>query len=160
MEREETVGFRVRTLSVSIKRAVEASKQRENSQNCTGTHGWVIGYLYNNRHRDVYQRDIEKQFSVRRPTMTAILQLMEKNGLLERTRDENDARLKKIVLTQKALDIYQSHTKGIEQFEMLIREGISDSEMKTFFEVCEKLQKNVEKAEKEHVFGAVSEQEN
>lgn len=160
MEREETVGFRVRTLSVAIRRAVDASKQRRNLQNCTGTHGWVIGYLYDNRHRDVYQRDIEKQFSVRRPTMTAILQLMEKNGLLERTRDENDARLKKIVLTPLALEIHQSHEKGIEQFENLIREGIRDEDMKTFFEVCEKLQINVEKAEKEHVFGGVSEQEN
>ena len=159
MERKDTVGFRVRTLSVSIKRAVEASKQRENSQNCTGTHGWVIGYLYENRHKDVYQRDIEKHFSVRRPTMTAILQLMEKNGLLERTRDENDARLKKIVLTPLALEIHRQHEKGIEQFEKDIREGISDSDMEIFFEVCQKLQQNVEKAEKEHVFNAVSEQE-
>ncbi len=159
MEREETVGFRVRTLSVSIKRAVDAAKQRQEAQNCTGTHGWVIGYLYDNRHRDVYQRDIEKHFSVRRPTMTAILQLMEKNGLLERTRDEKDARLKKIVLTPLALEIHQRHETGIEQFETLIRQGISDEDMKKFFEICEKLQQNVEKVEKEHIFGAVPEQE-
>ncbi len=159
MKREEAIGFHVRRLSVSIKRAVDSAKQRQDSTNYTGTHGWVIGYLYDNRHRDVYQKDIEKQFSVRRPTMTAILQLMEKNGLLERVRDENDARLKKIVLTPLALEIHQNHERDIEQFEMLIREGISQEDIEKFFQVCQKLQSNVEKAEKEHVFGVVSEKE-
>lgn len=144
MEREETIGFRVRTLSVAIKRAVHAGKP---SGKCTGTHGWVIGYLYDNRYRDVYQRDIEKQFSVRRPTMTAILQLMEKNGLLERVRDENDARLKKIKLTPLALEIHERHERDIEDFETYIRQGVTDEELAAFFSVMEKIGKNVAMAE-------------
>lgn len=159
MERAETIGFRIRTLSVAIKRAVEASKSRSDEGGCTGTHGWVIGYLYENRNRNVYQRDIEKQFSVRRPTMTAILQLMEKNGLVERMQDETDARLKKIVLTPLALEIHERHERGIEIFETALREGISDEEMKIFFSVAEKIAKNVDRAEQEHIFGAVSETE-
>ena len=151
MEREETIGFCVRTLSVAIKRAVEASKARSGFS-CTGTHGWVIGYLYDNRHRDVFQRDIEKQFSVRRPTMTEILKLMEKNGLLVRERDKNDARLKKIKLTPLALSIHERHEKHIESFETFLREGISDDEMKGFFAVLEKLNSNIERAEKEHSY--------
>ena len=151
MEREETIGFCVRTLSVAIKRAVEASKARSGFS-CTGTHGWVIGYLYDNRDRDVFQRDIEKQFSVRRPTMTAILKLMEKNGLLVRERDKNDARLKKIKLTPLALSIHERHEKHIESFETFLREGISDDEMKSFFAVLEKLNSNIERAEKEHSY--------
>lgn len=151
MEREETIGFCVRTLSVAIKRAVEASKARSGFS-CTGTHGWVIGYLYDNRHRDVFQRDIEKQFSVRRPTMTEILKLMEKNGLLVRERDKNDARLKKIKLTPLALSIHERHEKHIESFETFLHEGISDDEMKSFFAVLEKLNSNIERAEKEHSY--------
>lgn len=151
MEREETIGFCARTLSVAIKRAVEASKARSGFS-CTGTHGWVIGYLYDNRHRDVFQRDIEKQFSVRRPTMTEILKLMEKNGLLVRERDKNDARLKKIKLTPLALSIHERHEKHIESFEAFLREGISDDEMKSFFAVVEKLNSNIERAEKEHSY--------
>lgn len=151
MEREETIGFCVRTLSVAIKRAVEASKSRSGFS-CTGTHGWVIGYLYDNRHRDVFQRDIEKQFSVRRPTMTEILKLMEKNGLVVRERDKDDARLKKIKLTPLALSIHERHEKHIESFEAFLREGISESEMNGFFAVVEKLNRNIERAEKEHYF--------
>lgn len=159
MNRAETIGFRIRTLSLAIKRAVEASKARSDIESCTGTHGWVIGYLYENRERNVYQRDIEKQFSVRRPTMTAILQLMEKNGLVERMQDEHDARLKKIVLTSLALEIHEKHERGIEIFENALREGITDEEMKVFFSVAEKIANNVDRAEHEHIFGAVSETE-
>lgn len=148
MERENTIGFRIRTLSVGIKRAVDAAKARDKGSRCTGTHGWVIGYLYENRGRDVYQRDIEKQFSVRRPTMTAILQLMEKNGLVERVRDESDARLKRIKLTPLALEIHERHEQQIESFEQYIRKDITDSELETFFEVMNKLSENVADAEK------------
>lgn len=151
MERTEAIGFRVRTLSVAIKRAVDASKSRS-GVDCTGTHGWVIGYLYENRHRDVFQRDIEKQFSVRRPTMTAILQLMEKNGLLYREKCDYDARLKRIKLTDAALKIHEAHERHIESFEHALREGVSDEELKSFFEIIGKISANAERAEQEHVF--------
>lgn len=151
MEREETIGFRVRTLSVAIKRAVEASRARSGFS-CTGTHGWIIGYLYDNRHRDVFQRDIEKHFSVRRPTMTEMLKLMEKNGLVVRERDESDARLKKIRLTPAALSIHERHEKHIDSFEQFLRSGITDEEMSCFFAVTDKLSRNIANAEKEHYF--------
>ncbi len=149
MERKDTIGFRVRTLSVAIKRAVDASKAQSGVE-CTGTHGWVIGYLYENRSRDVYQRDIEKQFSVRRPTMTAILQLMEKNGLIVRERCDADARLKKIRLTDAALQIHESHERLIEAFENALREGITDDEIKAFFAVADKISANVDSLERRY----------
>ncbi len=149
MERAKTVGFRVRTLSVAIKRAVDASKSRSGFE-CTGTHGWVIGYLYDNRDRDIFQRDIEKQFSVRRPTMTEILKLMEKNGLLVREKCENDARLKRIRLTEKALLIHERHEKHIESFEAALRDGITDEEMALWFKITERLEANAAHAEKTH----------
>ena len=149
MGRENSVGFRVRTLSVAIKRAVEASKARS-GLDCTGTHGWVIGYLYDNRHRDVFQRDIEKQFSVRRPTMTEILKLMEKNELVVREKCESDARLKRIRLTEKALLIHERHEKHIQSFENALREGISDEEMAIWLSVSQKIEQNAANAEKTH----------
>lgn len=152
MDRTKTIGFRVRTLSLSIKRAVDAAKGHADG-GCTNTHGWVIGYLYDNRNRDVYQRDIEKQFSVRRPTMTEILKLMEKNGLVERVRDESDARLKKIKLTPLALEIHEKHERDIECFEHRIRNGITEEEMSAFFSVIDKISANINEIEKNCSFG-------
>lgn len=154
MKREDTIGLRVRELSLAIKNAKPCGRGqtddgKENSKgSVTKLHGWVIGYLYEHRDQNVYQRDIEKLFSVKRPTMTAILQLMEKNGLIERVRDENDARLKKITLTPDALKIHEYHEREIERFELKLREGISESELNTFFAVIDKLKENIEKSEK------------
>ena len=149
MERKNSVGFRIRTLSVAIKRAFEASKSRSGFE-CTGTHGWVIGYLYDNRDRDVFQRDIEKQFSVRRPTMTEILKLMEKNGLVIREKCESDARLKRIKLTEKALLIHEMHEKHIVSFENALLEGISDEELAVWFAISQKIEQNAANAEISH----------
>ena len=151
MGRENSVGFRVRTLSVAIKRAVEASKARS-GLDCTGTHGWVIGYLYDNRHKDVFQRDIEKQFSVRRPTMTEILKLMEKNELLVREQCENDARLKRIRLTEKALLIHERHENHIKSFEKALRDGISEEDLAVWFSVSQRIAENAANAEITHTF--------
>lgn len=142
---KNTVGFRVRTLSVAIKRAVEARREGK----CTNTHGWVIGYLIENRRKDVYQRDIEKQFSVSRATMTEILKLMEKNGLIERIPDETDRRLKKIKLTETALETDAKHKADIKEFEELIKEGLTDEELESFFNVINKISANVERLENE-----------
>lgn len=149
MERTKTIGFRVRTLSLEIKRAVDVKKSAKEGC-CTNTHGWVIGYLYDNRNKNVYQKDIEKQFGVRRPTMTEILKLMEKNGFVKRVRDEKDARLKRIELTDLALKIHENHEKDIESFENRIRKGVSDEELDCFFRVMDKISANVCEAEKEY----------
>ncbi len=152
MKREETIGFRVRELSLSIKRAGPCRKNSCSDgrlARMTRMQDWVVGYLYEHRGENVYQRDIEKRFSVRRPTMTAILQLMEKNGLILRRRDENDARLKKILLTDRAVELHEQRGGEVEEFENFIRRGISARELETFFGVIDKIKKNIEEMENE-----------
>ena len=53
-------------------------------------------------HREIYQKDVEEEFQIRKSTATGILQLMEKNGFIYRESSEKDARLKTIVPTKKA----------------------------------------------------------
>lgn len=42
-------------------------------------------------HREIYQKDIEEEFQIRKSTVTGILQLMEKNGFIYRENVEKDA---------------------------------------------------------------------
>ena len=53
---------------------------------------------------------IEKQFDIRRSTVTNILQGMEKQELIIRKSVNNDARLKMILLTDKAKNILSLNT--------------------------------------------------
>ena len=143
MKREDTIGFRVRDLSLTIRRAAPCSGE---CGEFTRVQGWVIGYLCDHRGTDVYQRDIEKQMSVSRPTMTAILQRMEKNGLIERVRDERDSRLKRLIPTDAALEMRERHLREIEEYENSLREGLSDGELADFFAVMEKIKNNAARA--------------
>lgn len=144
MEHRDEIGFQVRMLSNLIKRQVDQTVFQGREKPATGMQGWVIGYLYGNRDKDVFQRDLQEQFSIRRSTVTGILQLMEKNGLITRTSVKQDARLKKITLTPKAIEMHEQIIKGIQSVENKISAGLTPEERKTFIELCEKIRANIE----------------
>ena len=74
-------------------------------------HGWIIAYLYHNCERDIFQRDIETRFSIRRSTVTGILQRMEKSDLITREPVTYDKRLKKIILSEKSIEMHDTFIK-------------------------------------------------
>ena len=136
--------FLLRNIHILIKRDVENSEARKELDNVTGTHGYVICYLMSHDGEDVFQRDIEKRFSIRRSTATELLNLMQKNGLITRSAVESDARLKKIVLTDKAVKIHTEICKDIAAREKKLRKGLTDEELEAFFRITEKLKNNME----------------
>ncbi|MBR4073427.1 MAG: MarR family transcriptional regulator [Clostridia bacterium] len=142
--KEREIGFQVRTLSNLIRRNFENFGSVREQQCLTGAHGWVIGYLYSNRHRDVYQRDFEAEFSIRRSTITKMLTLMEKNGLITRESVEDDARLKKIVLTKKASLMQKQVFEDISVLEKKMSKGIDPDELEIFFNTVNKIKANLE----------------
>lgn len=144
MPPRETIGFDIRTLSILIKRYIDGSATKQYVDNLTGTHGWVIGYLYDNRDHDVYQRDLETQFSIRRSTATGILQLMEKNELILREPVESDARLKKLVLTEKALDIHKMVEEDRKRTEDQLTKDIDAQELAIFRKALKQMIRNME----------------
>ena len=137
------IGFEIRVMNNLLKRDFE-STHTPDIDCSTGVHGLAIGYLYKNRDNDIFQRDFEAHFSIRRSTATRILQLMEKNGLIYRVSVENDARLKKIVLTDKAVEIHKAIIHDIDEREKRLIKGISDEELNTFFSVIDKIKANLE----------------
>ncbi len=143
MEDKRTLGREIKVISNLIKRGLSQTAAFDQLEHLTGTHGWVIKYLYENRERDVYQRDIESEFSIRRSTVTGILQCMEKNELIERQSVENDARLKKLVLTSKAIQIHRKVEETIADFEKNLSDGITKEEREVFFRVTDKIKHNL-----------------
>ncbi len=135
------VGHTIKTLSHEIDRYIFCHSSTEG---VTRMHGWLIGYLHSEgASHDIYQKDIESRFNIRRSTATGILKLMEKNGLIVRTEAEHDARLKKITLTPKAEQIHEGIRRGIENIERRLIAGLSDSEVDAFFAITSKMRENL-----------------
>lgn len=143
MKDKKAVGIEVRSLHQLVNRSILSMTSKKFGDCVTGYHGWVVGYIYDHGDHDVFQRDLENQFSVRRSTMTQILKLMEKNGLIIREPVDYDARLKKLILTPRALEIQKSMKTEIKVLEEKMREGIGQDKLEAFFEVIEKMKQNL-----------------
>lgn len=141
--KERHLGFEIRTLNNCVKRYVHSTRPPEFEES-TGVHGWAIRYFYENRDKDIFQRDFEARFSIRRSTATNMLKLMEKNGLITRESVSYDARLKKIVLTKRAIEIHKKATQNIKKIECTLKNGITNGELSVFYSVVDKIKANLE----------------
>lgn len=145
--REQHVGIEVRKLSHLIKRCAMKSDAHRKVDKLTGVHGWIIGYLYENRNKDIYQRDLEENFNIRRSSVSNVLGLMEQNGLIERLPVERDARLKKVVLTPRAVELHKMVDEDITELEAAIIEDVPKDDLETFFRTVKTMINNLEKRE-------------
>ena len=141
------LGFELHRSSRLVKRYMDNDATKLYVDKMTGTHGWAIGFFYHNRDRDVFQKDFEQEFNIRRSTASNILALIEKNGLITRESVPYDARLKKITLTQKALDVQSVVEKAFESLEDTMKKDISEKELEVFFRVIDKINNNLERTD-------------
>lgn len=109
----------------------------------TPTQMQIIEYILEHLEKEIYQKDLEEAINVRRATISGVLQTMEKNKLIERVTDKEDTRTKKIILKEKARNIFKQNEKRMIEIEKIVVKDIPDEELKTFSKVIEKMKNNV-----------------
>ena len=90
--------------------------------------------------------DIEEEFQIRKPTVTGILKLMEKNGYIYRESAKQDARLKQIIPTEKAEKIRPAILKSIEEGEAKMLRGIPKEDVELCKQVLWQMYENRKKS--------------
>lgn len=148
LESMEYLCFEIHRLDRLIAHSHCPGSAHQTANQLTARHGYLLRYLYENQSQDIFQRDIEKKFSLSRSTVTVTLQVMEKNGLILRESVDQDARLKRITLTQKARDLHRQIENEIESFEAYATAGVTEEEHTVFFTVIQKMRKNLCNSEK------------
>ena len=143
MNNKKHIGFEMRRISNLIKRNIDNAMSGKNFEKLTGMQGRVIGYLYHNMGKEVFQKDIENEFSIRRSTATTMLQTMEKHGLIKRVSVESDARLKRIILTEMAIKRHKIFETEIERVENGVLAGLTNDEADTLFKLLDKIKSNL-----------------
>lgn len=141
MSRGIHIGKEVINLSNKIKRSIgrEASKY-----GITSVQGRILGFIYHQSDkRDIFQKDIEEELDIRRSSVTSVLQLMEKNGYIKRESVSEDARLKKLILTEKGTEIQQIVHSSILEIEASLHEELSDEEIDTLVNLIQRLSKKI-----------------
>jgi len=138
---KETVGRSVGILSNLIRRHFSTFSFHDT---LSGAQGKTLHFiLVRSSEGDVFQKDVEEEYSLRPPTATKLLKEMEKNGLIRRETVPYDARLKRIVATEKALQYQELIRESLEETESRLTSGISEEDLDTFFHVIRQMIRNM-----------------
>ncbi len=142
---ERHIGIAVKSITNLLDRRMHASGYCPSGDRATPMQGRIIKFLCENASRgDLFQRDLEQYFSIRRSTATGILNLMERDGLVRRESVGYDARLKKLVLTEAALERHRRFSLLFAELETRMEQGLTAEELEQFFAVADKIKKNLE----------------
>lgn len=142
-QQEEQIAMRsIKRLSNGIRREMCAAF---GSGMFSGAQGRTLHFLLAHTKSDIFQKDIEEEFGLRPPTATALLKELEQRGLIRKEPVPYDARKKKIVVTEEALQYKDCVLKGLKELDQKLTAGISDEEMQVFFYVTGKMLDNLAK---------------
>lgn len=142
---EQPLAFRIKSLNNQLRRLFERTAIKENDAELTGMQYAILGFLgEQDETADIYQRDIEAEFNVRRSTASEMLKLLEKKGYIMRVMDTEDTRLKKITMTEKAKELDKVARANMEQIQIRLTKGIPPKEMEQFYKTLEKISENAQ----------------
>ena len=115
----------------------------------TGRNMWVLRYLRDRSGENVFQKDLEKVFKIRRSTISHTVELMEQKQLLVREPVKEDARLKRLRLTPKAEHVLDAVSQSLNLMEQNVRDAFCPEEYETLMRLLDKLCSVLESAEPE-----------
>jgi DNA-binding MarR family transcriptional regulator len=140
---EQTViALEMREMMIAMKRHL-ANQHKSVLMDIHGMQVWTIIFLNDQSDKEIFQKDLEKQFSIRRPTATTLLKRLEELGYITRVPVDYDARLKKIVLTQKAKDATEQMQIANQELQKLMEESITPEEKEQFISTLRKIKENL-----------------
>ena len=125
-------------LSNQIKRNLNEASNNQ------GTQMRILNFVLDNyQEKEIYQKDIQKIFNIRRATVSMLLKKMEDSGLIIRESVECDERIKRIRPTPQAIVLQKKIKKNILGIEEELIMGIEKEELDIFSRVTQKMISNM-----------------
>ena len=143
MSHKETILYSLKVIDNLVRKLMDRHIVAE-KQGLTIMHAWILGFLYNNPDRAVYQRDIEREFRINRATVSGMISLMEQKGLIHRLSVSHDGRLKKLELTQLGRELHENQIRRFEALEGLLEDSLAPEELQQLFVITDKLRHTLE----------------
>lgn len=89
------------------------------------------------------QKQLADEFRVAPPTMTATIKRLEKSNFITRESDNNDARIMRVRLTEKGIEIEEKTKKTLRIVEKDTLAGFNDDEKNQLFEYLQRITRNL-----------------
>lgn len=123
-----------------IFRLLESKAKSQTEKDLTFPDRQICGFLMHSGSKPMYQKDIEKEFSLRRSSASTKLTKMEEKGLIVRVSQDSDKRLKRIELTDKAKNSFKGACKDVDDLEDIVVKNLPKEEVDSFIKTLKKLQ--------------------
>lgn len=145
MNEDKVVAPEIKCVSNLIKRFVNIVSSEYDLHGLTSQHMRILGYIafQHNNGSDVFQKDIENQLNIRPSTATVMLKVLEKNGYIIKETVKSDARLKRLILTEKADEITSKGIEIMKEVNNRVTKGIPEENLDIFFSVLEQIKSNL-----------------
>lgn len=139
------LGKKIGYVSHMIKRCIDSTLS---PYDISGKQSRLLGFIaHESSKRDLYQKDLEEELQIRRSSVTSMLQNLEKAGMIERVSVEEDARLKKIVLTSLGHEVTQNTYHNIVAFENELSSLFNEDEKVLLYEYLNRIDKYLKEKE-------------
>ena len=104
----------------------------------------IIAYLFDHQSVETTQRDLEETFSLKNPTVTGLLNLLENKGMIQRVTNPKDRRSNIIKLTEKSLSLEKQLTASRKMAEEAILKGFTSDEKQQLESYMIRLMDNIQ----------------
>ena len=140
MEDKVSIGPKVRELFFYIRKLMDETISSK-VKGVTPTQGFILYKLTlaEQDNSEVNQKQLEKCLHVNKSTLSEMLNLMEKNDLIERISSKEDNRKKIIRLSQKGREVNAHIGHIIDELEEDLKGRVTKEELETFFRIIDKL---------------------
>ena len=139
------MGLDISKINHIISRKVDAAVINAIDDNLTVSQAYVIDFIsMEGKDGDIFQKDLEKEFDLKRSSISLMLNNMEKSDLIQRVPVAEDARLKKIILTDKAIMLHKKISNAIDSVENKLCKDLTTDEIKIFYKILDKIRDNIE----------------
>ena len=109
----------------------------------TRTQCSVLGYLNRNVNKEINPRDIEKEFNLKRPTVTGILKRLEEKEFIIMEQSEIDKRYKQVKLTYKSREIHNIMQQNLFEAENVLYKNLSEDDKKELYRILKIMMNNL-----------------
>ncbi|QQK07092.1 MarR family winged helix-turn-helix transcriptional regulator [Miniphocaeibacter halophilus] len=142
MKRELVI--QLKTINFFLNKRIE-ELHKSFDGNLSPISGLILKFIFQNSDKVIFQKDIEEEFSMKKSRLSKILSSMEKEGYVKRVSVKEDARLKQIILGEKAKELNENILKSKEEIEKIIFKNIDEKNLDIFFEVLQEMVSNLKK---------------
>lgn len=141
---EKPLDIELRCISRKLIRELFSTSRHQQIESEIGTNWWILGYINRNSDHDVFQKDLEKEYNVSRSTASKNVDFLIRNGYLSRESVDYDARLKKLVLTDKAEKVLDLMKKNGEDLNRKVTRNFSEKELEEFRSYLHRISENLD----------------